>query len=210
MYQRHLESLRRKLTSRIALLGQLAGSGWGTGATTLRTATLVHLTTEYCAPAWCRSAHTRLIDPTINNALRIVTGCLRPTPADNLPILVGMQHAELPRSGATLSLGRRAMEPGLFHDYWDQFIWDHSFETTFIWDHNIWDHVHLRPTDLRPLHLRPRSFGTCSFEATFIWDFFIVDHIHLRPHSFETIFILDQIHLRPHSFETTVICDHIL
>ena len=68
--------LRKKLTSRVALLRRLAGSGWGAGATTLRTATLalVHSTAEYCAPVWCRSAHTRLIDPTINDALRIVTG----------------------------------------------------------------------------------------------------------------------------------------
>jgi len=72
----------------------------------------VHSTAVYCVPVWCRSAHTRLIDPTINNALRIVTGCLRHTPADNLPILTGIQPAELGRNGATLSLGRRAMEPG--------------------------------------------------------------------------------------------------
>jgi len=31
---------------------------------------------QYCAPVWCRSAHTRLIDPATNHALRIVTGCL--------------------------------------------------------------------------------------------------------------------------------------
>jgi len=113
-YRRHLQSLRKELTSRVALLRRLAGSGWGAGATTLRTATLalVHSTAEYCAPVWCRSAHTRLIDPTINGALRIVTGCLRPTPADNLPILAGIQPAELRRSVTTLSLGRRAMEPG--------------------------------------------------------------------------------------------------
>jgi len=41
--------------------------------------------TEDSSPVWCRSAHTRLIDPTINDALRIVTGFLRPTLADNLP-----------------------------------------------------------------------------------------------------------------------------
>jgi len=113
-YRRHLESLRKKLTSRVALLRRLAGSGWGAGVATLRTATLalVHSTTEYCAPVWCRSAHTRLIDPTINDALRIVTGCLCPTTAHNLPILAGIQPAELRRRGATLSLGRRAMEPG--------------------------------------------------------------------------------------------------
>ena len=54
-YRRHLESLRKKFTSRVALLRRLAGSGWGAGATTLRTATLalVHSTAEYCAPVWC-------------------------------------------------------------------------------------------------------------------------------------------------------------
>jgi len=86
----------------------------GSGATTLRTITLalVHSTAECCPPVWCRSAHTRLTDPAINGVLRIVTGgCLRPTPADNLPILAGIQAAELRRSRATLSLARRAMEP---------------------------------------------------------------------------------------------------
>jgi len=74
----------------------------------------VRSTTEqaYCAPVWCLSAHTRLIDPAINNTLRIVTGCLRPPPADNLPILAGIQPAELRRNGATLSLARCAMKPG--------------------------------------------------------------------------------------------------
>jgi len=72
----------------------------------------VHSTAEYSAPTWCRNAHTRLIDPAINDALRIVTGCLRTTPADNLPILAGIQPAELRRNGATLSLARRVMEPG--------------------------------------------------------------------------------------------------
>ena len=74
-YRRHLESRRKKLTSRVALLRRLAGSGWGAGATTLRTAifALVHPTAEYCAPVWGRSAHSHLIDPAINDALRIVT-----------------------------------------------------------------------------------------------------------------------------------------
>ena len=46
----------------------------------------------------------------MNEAVRIVTGCLHPTPADNLPILAGIQPAELRRKGATLSLARRAMD----------------------------------------------------------------------------------------------------
>ena len=68
---------------------------------------LVYSAPEYCAPVWCRSAHTRLIDSVLNDALRIVTGCLRPTPTDHLPVLSGIQPAELRRMGATLSLAHR-------------------------------------------------------------------------------------------------------
>ena len=53
------------------------------------------------------SAHTRLIDSVLNDALRIVTGCLRPTPTDHLPVLSGIQPAELRRIGTTLSLAYR-------------------------------------------------------------------------------------------------------
>jgi len=75
-YCRHLESLCKKLTTCVVLLWRLAGSGGGAGARTLRTTTIavVHSTTEYCTPVWYRSAHTRLIDPAINDALRIMTG----------------------------------------------------------------------------------------------------------------------------------------
>jgi len=37
---------------------------------------------------------------------------MRPTPADNLPILAGIQPAELRRNGAALSLERHTTEPG--------------------------------------------------------------------------------------------------
>ena len=49
--------------------------------------------------------------PAINDTLRTVTSCLRPTPADNLPILAGIP-ADLRRKGATLSLACRSMETG--------------------------------------------------------------------------------------------------
>jgi len=114
-YSWHLElSHLARSKYHFAILRQLAGSGSGAGATTLRTATLalVHSTAEYSTPVWCRSAHTCLIDLTINDTLRIVTGFLRPTPAGNLPILAGIQPAEFRRRGTTLSLGRRAMKPG--------------------------------------------------------------------------------------------------
>ena len=108
-FRHHLVALRKKLSSRITLLRRLVGSGWGADAKTLCIATLslVYSTAEYCAPVWCRSAHTRLIDNVLNDALRIVTGCLRLTPTDHLPVLSGIQPAELRRLGATLSLAHR-------------------------------------------------------------------------------------------------------
>ena len=85
------------------------GSGWDAGAKTLRIATLslIYSTAEYCAPVWCRSAYICLIDNVLNDVLRIVTGCLRPTPTDHLPVLSGIQPAELRRMGTILSLAYR-------------------------------------------------------------------------------------------------------
>ena len=126
-YRPHLEALRKKLCARVSLLRRLAGTGWGASAKTLRTAalSLVYSTVEYCAPVWCRSVHIRLIDSVINDALRIVTGCLRPTPSVYLPVLSGIHPAELRRQGATLSLANRSSQDpdyilhGQFHESQD-------------------------------------------------------------------------------------------
>ena len=108
-FRHHLVALRKKLSSRVTLLRRLMGSEWDAGSKTLRIATLslVYSAAEYCAPVWCRSAHTRLIDSVLNDALHIVTRCLRPTPTDHLPVLSGIQPAELRRMGMTLSLAYR-------------------------------------------------------------------------------------------------------
>ena len=93
-FRHHLVILHKKLSSRVTL----RGDSWArAGAKTLHIATLflVCSTTKYCAPVWCRNAHTRIIDSVLNDALRIVTGCLRPTPTDHLPLLSGIQPAEL-------------------------------------------------------------------------------------------------------------------
>ena len=104
------------MTSRVVPFRWLAGLSCGAGATTLRTATLalIHSTAECCASTAFlrRISHTRPTDLTINHTLRTVTGCLHPTQVDNLPILAGIQPAELCRKGAPLSLACRAMEPG--------------------------------------------------------------------------------------------------
>ena len=103
-FRHHLVALRKKLSSRVTLLRRLVGSEWGAGAKTLRIATL---SLVYSAVEYCRSAHTRLIDNVLNDALSIVTGCLRPTPTDHLPVHSDIQPAELRRIRATLSLAHR-------------------------------------------------------------------------------------------------------
>ena len=76
-YRRHLESLRKKLTSPVTLLRRLADTGRGAATAILRSATSapVHSTAEYCVPAWSRSAHTRLTNPAINDVLTKTTNC---------------------------------------------------------------------------------------------------------------------------------------
>ena len=108
-FRHHLVAMRKKLSSCVPLLRRLVVSGWDAGAKTLRIATLslVYSAAEYCAPVWCRSAHNRIIYSVLNDALRMVTGCLRHTPTDHLPVLSGIQPAELCRLGATLSLAYR-------------------------------------------------------------------------------------------------------
>ena len=51
-FRHHLETLRKKLSTRIALLRRLEGFGWDAGAKTLRmpALSLVYFTAEYCAP----------------------------------------------------------------------------------------------------------------------------------------------------------------
>ena len=72
-FRHHFEALRKKLSTRVALLRRLAGSEWGAGAKTLRISalSLVYFTAEYCAPVSCSSTHTRLIDSILNDALAL-------------------------------------------------------------------------------------------------------------------------------------------
>ena len=79
----------------------------------LCTATLdqIHSAAEYCAPAWYRSSYTCLIDPIIDNALRILTGYLCPTPMEPLPVLEGIPPAQLRSLEGTLSLDAKLWSP---------------------------------------------------------------------------------------------------
>ena len=86
-YKNHLHKLKQKVFSRVALVKKLSGTNWGTSLDTLRTSTtaLVFAPAEYCAPVWCHSTHTKTLDVPLNEAMQIVSGCIRPTPLNFLP-----------------------------------------------------------------------------------------------------------------------------
>ena len=57
------------------------------------------------------------MDVGLNASLRTITGCLRPTPVDQLPVLAEIAPPALRREAATLVLGRRACQHDhLLHD----------------------------------------------------------------------------------------------
>ncbi len=68
--------------SRVNLLRRLAGTGWGASFDTLHTSSvaLAYSTAEYAAPVWSHSVHSPKIDIVLNDAMRLISGCLRSTP----------------------------------------------------------------------------------------------------------------------------------
>lgn len=104
--------MNAKISARVAMIRCLAGTTWGASATTLRISTqaLVFSAAEYCAPAWCRSRHTSIIDATLHEALRTISGCLRATPVSLLPTLAGIAPPALRRDSVTLALSSKALQ----------------------------------------------------------------------------------------------------
>ena len=88
-----------KVASRVALIRKLAGTTYGADAATLRISVLalVFSTVEYCAPVWCRSSHTHMLDSELNRAMQIITGCLKNTPTPMLYVLANVAPPSIGR-----------------------------------------------------------------------------------------------------------------
>ena len=109
-FLRHCRTLKKKVNSRVALLHRLAGTNWGACFSTLRISALAlaYSAAEYCAPVWCRSSHAALVDVPLNDAMRLISGCLRSTPLSVLPHLAGIQAPRDRRDEACLRLYTKA------------------------------------------------------------------------------------------------------
>ena len=106
-----MEGLCGKIRARNCHLRLLAGSTRGAHASVLRTSALglVYSAAEYAAPAWCRSTHTEKLDVALNKTLRIISGCLKPTSRELLPVLSGIPLAHLRREHFTFKLAHQAL-----------------------------------------------------------------------------------------------------
>ena len=91
---------RANPSSRINLLWKLHGTNWGACPQTMGTTatTLCLSVAEYCCPVWARSTHRKLVDTTLNETCRLITGCIRPTATPDLYVLSGIAPPEIRRS----------------------------------------------------------------------------------------------------------------
>jgi hypothetical protein len=76
-------SAGKKEAARVNLLRKLAGINWGAVAETLRTASLALV---FFLSVWLNNVHTNKIDVQLNNALRIISGTVKSTQLQWLPV----------------------------------------------------------------------------------------------------------------------------
>ena len=106
----HLKNVANKISKRVNLIRKLAGTDWGASFTTLRTSVLalVYSAAEYAAPVWSHSCHTKVVDTILNDAMRLISGTLKPTPTVMLPVLSGIPPAAIRRDQQVLKLAEKA------------------------------------------------------------------------------------------------------
>lgn len=89
-YKYHLTKVAAKIKTRNNIIRKLANTNWGCDPNTLRISAmaLTYSVTEYCAPAvWINSSHMNKIDTQLNAIMRTITGTIKSTPVNWLPVL---------------------------------------------------------------------------------------------------------------------------
>ena len=88
-YWEHLKGAVGKIKSRNNIIQKLVGTSWGSNPSTLRAASLalVYSSAEYCSPVWAQSCHAKCIDTILHSTMCIISGTLKSTPVQWLPVL---------------------------------------------------------------------------------------------------------------------------
>ncbi|CAH0392775.1 unnamed protein product [Bemisia tabaci] len=84
------------------ILRKLTGTNWGAEPHVLRTTGLALSISaaEYAAPVWRNSSHAKHVDAAVNEAARIISGCLKPTPIDKVYPLIAVAPPAIRRDVA--------------------------------------------------------------------------------------------------------------
>ena len=109
-YRQHVEGLRGKVMARNNFIRCLSGSTWGANAKNFRAAAIaiVYNSAEYVTQVWSRSSHTKKLGVSLNDIMRITTGCVKPSPKHILPVFSGIAPAKLRRSYITNKISHHA------------------------------------------------------------------------------------------------------
>lgn len=86
------------------------GTRWGADPKVIRTSGLAicYSVGEYACPVWRQSSHTKKVDIALNDIIRLITGCLKPTSIDKVQILSGIVPPEIRREiAANIEKGKQ-------------------------------------------------------------------------------------------------------
>ena len=102
-YKAHIEKTKKKVGTRNNIIHKLRTSKWGATPTTLRSSALAlcYSAAEYACPVWERSTYAKKLDATLNETCRMITGCLKPTNTNSLPVLAGIAPSDIRRAVAS-------------------------------------------------------------------------------------------------------------
>ena len=108
----HLKNVAEKTSKRVNIIRKLTGVNWGANFMTLRTSVLalVYSAAEYAAAVWAHSTHTKAVDVVLNDAMRLISGTLKPTPKEMLPVVSGIPPASIRRDYQVLKLAEKAVK----------------------------------------------------------------------------------------------------
>ena len=62
---------------------------------------LCYSAAEYACPVWERSTRAKKLDATLNETCIMITGCLKPTNTNSLPVLAGIAPSDIRRAVAS-------------------------------------------------------------------------------------------------------------
>jgi hypothetical protein len=102
-YAKHCQDTGKKVSARNGIIRQLVTSKWGAQPNVLRSSAMALCISaaEYCCPVWGGSVHAKKVDVSLNETMRIITGCLKPTKTEYLYQLAGIAPPEVRRSVAS-------------------------------------------------------------------------------------------------------------